>query len=55
MAKNDNTKMICEDSQEQVKQRPARGKFQGFSMGFLLVLLAVVVGIYVVCTVMAGK
>lgn len=54
MEKNDNTKMICEDPQEQVQQRSARGKFQGFSMGFLLILLAVVVGIYVVCTMMAG-
>ncbi|MBO7267616.1 MAG: hypothetical protein J6V12_07625 [Bacteroidaceae bacterium] len=53
MEKNDNTRMMCEDSQEQVQQRPARGKFQGFSVGFLLILLALVVGIYVVCTVMA--
>ncbi|MBO5679540.1 MAG: hypothetical protein J6S11_06245 [Bacteroidaceae bacterium] len=53
MEKNDNTRMMCEDSQEQVQQRPARGKFQGFSVGLLLILLALVVGIYVVCTVMA--
>ena len=29
-------------------------KFQGFSMGFLLLLLALVVAIYVVCTILAA-
>ena len=32
-----------------------RKKFQGFSMSFLLVLLAVVVGLYIVCTLMTAK
>lgn len=35
-------------------QLPKRKKFQGFSMGFLLLLLAVVVGVYIVCTILAG-
>lgn len=35
-------------------QQPKRKKFQGFSMGFLLILLAVVVGVYIVCTILAG-
>ena len=29
-------------------------KFQGFSMGFLLLLLALVVAVYVVCTILAA-
>ena len=33
---------------------PKRKKFHGFSMGFLMILLAVVVGLYVVCTLLAG-
>lgn len=36
-----------------VEQMPKRKKFQGFSMGFLLILLAAVVGLYVVCTLLA--
>ena len=31
----------------------ARKKFHGFSMGFLLILLAVVVVLYVVCAILA--
>ena len=40
--------------QPEVAQTPQRKKFQGFSMGFLLVLLAAVVGLYVVCVLLAG-
>ena len=31
-----------------VEQMPKRKKFQGFSMGFLLIMLAAVVGLYIV-------
>ncbi|MBO5083943.1 MAG: hypothetical protein IKJ09_06820 [Bacteroidaceae bacterium] len=36
------------------QQAPQRKKFQGFSMGFLLIVLAVLVAIYIVCTIIAG-
>lgn len=39
---------------EPMPVKPQRKKFHGFSMGFLLILLAVVVGLYIVCTFMAG-
>ncbi len=39
---------------EPMPVQPQRKKFHGFSMGFLLILLAVVVGLYIVCTFMAG-
>lgn len=39
----------CEES------APKRNKFQGFSKSFLLAMLAVVVGLYVVCTLMVAK
>ena len=42
----------CEEAN--VEQKPKRKKFQGFSMGFLLILLAAVVGLYVACTLLAG-
>lgn len=35
-------------------QPSQRKQFHGFSMGFLLILLAVVVGVYIVCTIIAG-
>lgn len=41
------------NAQQQVQ--PQRKRFHGFSMGFLLILLAVVVGVYVVCTIIAGN
>lgn len=36
-------------------QSPKHKKFQGFSMVFLLILLAIVVGLYVVCTIIGAK
>lgn len=39
---------------KQMEQPDKRKKFQGFSLGFLLVLLALVVGIYIVCLMVAG-
>ena len=36
-------------------QSPKRKTFQGFSMGFLLILLAITVGLYVVCTIIGTK
>lgn len=38
---------------EPIPVQPQKKKFHGFSMGFLLILLAVVVGLYIVCTFMA--
>lgn len=43
-----------QDAQQQEVQQPKRKKFHGFSMGFLLILLAAVIGVYIVCTVIAG-
>lgn len=43
-----------QDARQQEVQQPRRKQFHGFSMGFLLILLAVVVGVYIVCTVIAG-
>ena len=41
---------------EEVQQvaTPKRKQFHGFSMGFLLILLAVAVGLYIVCTLLAA-
>ena len=41
---------------EEVQQvaKPKRKQFHGFSMGFLLILLAIVVGLYIVCTIIAA-
>lgn len=41
---------------EEVQQvaKPKRKQFHGFSMGFLLILLAVVVALYIVCTMLAA-
>lgn len=41
------------DGQPEGKQPPKK-TFHGFSMGFLLTLLAIVVGLYIVCAVLAG-
>jgi len=43
-----------QDVRQQEVQQPRRKQFHGFSMGFLLILLAVVVGVYIVCTFIAG-
>ena len=43
-----------QDVRQQEVQQPRRKQFHGFSMGFLLILLAVVVGVYIICTVIAG-
>ena len=34
--------------------KPKRKPFHGFSMGFLLILLAVLVALYIVCTMLAA-
>lgn len=39
---------------EESAQPKGRKKFQGFSMGFLLLLLALVVAVYVVCTILSA-
>ena len=49
-----NQKVEQSSIQPEVAQTPKRKKFQGFSMGFLLILLAAVVGLYVVCVLLAG-
>lgn len=41
-----------EQQDVEVKQSK-RKKFHGFSMEFLLILLALAVGLYVVCTILA--
>lgn len=43
-----------QELQQQEVQQPQRKQFHGFSMGFLLILLAVAVGIYVICTIVAA-
>lgn len=50
------TKQMQKEKQaeEQVPARPVKKQFHGFSMGFLLILLAVVVGLYIVCTIIVG-
>lgn len=42
-----------EPTQQEVRQ-PQRKQFHGFSMGFLLILLAVVIGVYIICTIVAA-
>lgn len=47
-----------DDMKEEMEREvstPKRRKFQGFSMSFLLAMLAVVVGLYVVCTLMVAN
>ena len=39
---------------EESVQPKGRKKFQRFSMGFLLLLLALVVAVYVVCTILSA-
>lgn len=40
--------------EKQMAQPAKRKKFHGFSMGFLLILLALMVGVYIVCLMVAG-
>ena len=39
---------------EPIQPKGQRKKFQGFSLGFLLLLLGLVVAVYVACTVLAA-
>lgn len=54
MVQNNQSQNLNQCEEGHVEQKPKRKKFQGFSMGFLLILLAVVVGLYVVCTLLAN-
>lgn len=54
MAQNNNSQDSVQCSEKGTEQMPKRKKFQGFSMGFLLVLLATVVGLYIACTLLAS-
>jgi hypothetical protein len=40
-------------AEESLRSKSSKKKFHGFSMGFLLLLLGLVVAIYVVCTILA--
>lgn len=52
MVDNKNKKVNMQDGEQGVPVAPARKKFHGFSMRFLLILLALVVGLYVVCSIL---
>ena len=39
---------------EAIQPKGAQKKFHGFSMGFLLLLLGLVVAVYVVCTILSA-
>lgn len=52
--KEDNLQYAAASSEPMPEQAPRRKKFHGFSMGFLLILLAVLVAVYIVCTIIAG-
>lgn len=39
---------------EAIQSKGAKKKFHGFSMGFLLLLLGLVVAVYVVCTILSA-
>ena len=54
MVQNNQSQNLNQCEEGHIEQKPKRKKFQGFSMGFLLILLAVVVGLYVVCTLLAN-
>ncbi len=54
MVQNNHSQKVNQCADSNVEQKPKRKRFQGFSMGFLLILLAVVVGVYVVCTLLAS-
>lgn len=53
--KNENLLNDSAQPEQLQESTPRRKKFHGFSMGFLLILLAVMVGVYIICTVMAGS
>lgn len=53
MVDSKNKKVDMQDGEQGIPIAPVRKKFHGFSMGFLLILLALVVGLYVVCTILA--
>lgn len=56
MRENDSnkSKKVAQQELPEAGMGPAKRKFNGFSMGFLLILLAAVVALYVVCTMLAG-
>lgn len=54
MAQNNHSRDSVQCSEKNMEQMPKRKKFQGFSMGFLLILLAAVVGLYIACTLLAS-
>lgn len=54
MAQNNHSQDSVQCSEKGMEQMPKRKKFQGFSMGFLLILLAAVVGLYIACTLLAS-
>lgn len=54
MEKKNQTQAPVQPEEIQQEAPKKRKQFHGFSMGFLLIMLAVVVGIYVVCTLMAA-
>lgn len=54
MTQNNHSQDSAQYTDGGMEQMPKRKKFQGFSMGFLLILLAAVVGLYIACTLLAS-
>ena len=50
----DNKELKDKLQNDALQPQSGRKKFQGFSMGFLLLLLALVVAVYIVCTILAA-
>lgn len=54
MERNIQSQVPVQPEEVQQVAKPKRKQFHGFSMGFLLILLAVVVALYIVCTMLAA-